>query len=235
MKSFYHPNIRVKSPFENRKENNLIKNFALRKKIPTYLGETTIQFYPQNKYVKNNPYPYSSFMKYIRSTQQTENEKFTSFYNKFDKTKLFPLVSRQNLIKFIKQKGSPQQRSLPAISGRSFGKKLKVINKYKIPTLTRNQSSDIRHRIINFNTDDKNRSVNLNELHPIEEKKNERYEECEKNSEFVTDDRRKKILSLKNFNAIFYKPKKKTNFRKVQIFNNFKPFLVDEFREYALL
>ena len=77
--------------------------------------------------------------------------------------------------------------------------------------------------------------MNLNTLYPIEERKNEENEEYGKLSEVVNEERKEKILSLKNFNAIFYKPKKKTNFRKVQIFNHFKPFLVDEFKEYAAL
>ena len=96
-------------------------------------------------------------------------------------------------------------------------------------------SSDLRHKIINFNTDEKNRTLNVTKLHPIEESKNERNEKYDKSNDVVKEKLNDKLLSLDklNLNNIFYKPKKKTSFRKVQIFNHFKPFLVDEFREFA--
>ena len=243
MRTFYSQNIRNfrdKSPCENRKENKLIKNFTSRKKVPLYLSDSVTHFYPYKKYIQNNPFPYISIMKktssnFNLSNRRVENEKFTPYYKNSNKSSLYPFFTKKDLLKYLKRDGSPQQRSLPAIIGRSCDKKFKVIHKYKVPTLTRNQSSNLRHKIINFNTVDKNRSVNLNTLYPIEERKNEENEEYGKLSEVVNEERKEKILSLKNFNAIFYKPKKKTNFRNVQIFNHFKPFLVDEFKEYAAL
>ena len=135
-------------------------------------------------------------------------------------------------MKYLNQNCS-LQKSLPAINGRLCDKKFKIIQKYKTPTLTRNMSSDLRHKIINFNTDEKNRTLNVSKLHPIEETKNEGFEECDKTNDVVKENAKDKLLSFENLNSIFYKPKKKTNFRKVQIFNHFKPFLVDEFREFA--
>ena len=233
MMSFYVQSMRNRKPIENKRKTNLIKNISFRKKIPLFLNENTTHFYPYNIYIKNNPFPYRTIIKNNNSIHDTENEKYTPYYKKINKSTFYPLVTRQDLLNFIKQKGSPQQRSLPVITGRSRDKKIKIIPKLKTPTLSRNQSSNLRRKIINFSVDEKNRSVNLNALLPIEEKKNETDEECGKLTEIVNEERKEKIISLKNFNAIFYKPRQKTSFRKVQIFNHFKPFLVDEFREYA--
>ena len=82
-------------------------------------------------------------------------------------------------MKYLKQNCS-LQKSLPVINGRSSDIKFKIIHKYKTPTLSRNMSSDLRHKIINFNTDEKNRTLNVTKLHPIEESKNERNEKYEK-------------------------------------------------------
>ena len=60
-----------------------------------------------------------------------------------------------------------------------------------------------------------------------------RYEECDKCKENANNKKNVKILSLDNINNIFFQPKKKTNFRKVQIFNHFKPYLVDEFKDFG--
>ena len=89
--------------------------------------------------------------------------------------------------------------------------------------------------------DEKNMTLNVNKLHAIEESKNasheecknERYEECDKCKENANNKKNVKILSLDNINNIFFQPKKKTNFRKVQIFNHFKPYLVDEFKDFG--
>ena len=125
------------------------------------------------------------------------------------------------------------QKSLPVIGGRSCDKKVKINLKYKRPTLSRNLSSNLRNRLANFSLDEKNLTLNVKKLNPIEESKNERYEECDILKEIVENKKDEKKLPLDNMNNLFYKPKKKTNFRKVQIFNHFKPYLVDEFKEYG--
>jgi len=236
MQTFYGQRLRLNSPFERRNENNIFKYFSPRRKIPKYINSNIHQFYPYRKYVKNSPFPYCSLKKYSSNdnspSHQTEEEKNCPHYKKLEFRQFFPLITRQNLMKYLNQNCS-LQKSLPAINGRACEKKFKIIQKYKVPTLTRNMSSDLRHKIINFNTDEKNRTLNVSKLHPIEETKNEGYEECDKTNDVVKENANDKLLSFENLNSIFYKPKKKTNFRKVQIFNHFKPFLVDEFREFA--
>ena len=236
MKTFYAQSVRDKSPLEIRNRPNIIKNFSPRRKIPLYINSNINQFYPLRKYVKNNPFPYCSLKKYSsnfnQSCRQTEEEKSLPYYRKVEFRKFFPLITRKNLKKYLNQNCS-LQNGLPVISGKSCDRKFKIIPKYKKPSLTRNMSSDFRHKIIDFNTDEKRRILNVSNLIPIEERKNERYEDCDKSNDVVKENNAEKLLPLDNSNDNFYKPKKKTNFRKAQIFNHFKPFLVDEFREFA--
>ena len=238
MQTFYGQPLRLNSPVERRNENNLLRYFSPRRKIQNYINSNIHQFYPYRKYVKNSPFPYCSLKKsssnFNNSIHKTEEEKNCPPFKKLEFRQFFPLITRQNLMKYLKQNCS-LQKSLPVINGRSSDIKFKIIHKYKTPTLSRNMSSDLRHKIINFNTEEKNRTLNVTKLHPIEESKNERNEECDKSNDDVKEKRNDKLLSLDklNLNNIFYKPKKKTSFRKVQIFNHFKPFLVDEFREFA--
>ena len=167
------------------------------------------------------------------SSHQTEEKNFP-YYRKIENCRFFPLVTRQNLKKYLNQ-NCYRQKSLPVINGKSYDKEFKLIPKYKTPSLTRNMSRNQRCKISKFYTDEKNRNLNVSKLYPIEERKNEIFEGCDKTNDVVKENRDEKLLYLDNMNNIFYKPKKKTNFRKVQIFNHFKPFLVDEFREFASL
>ena len=243
MQTFYAKSSRDKSPLEPRIENNIIKNFSLRKKIPVYIKNNASQFYPTRKYVKNCPFPYCSLKRCASNLyrfNQTEEEKQFPCHKKVEKLSFFPIITRQDLLKYF-NKNCNWQNSLPVICGRSSDKKFKIVPKYKRPTLTRNFSSNLRNRLTNFSIDEKNMTLNVNKLHAIEESKNasheecknERYEECDKCKENANNKRNIKILSLDNLNNIFFQPKKKTNFRKVQIFNHFKPYLVDEFKDFG--
>ena len=235
MQTFYARSIRDKSPLEPRMDNNILKNFSIRKKIPVYINNNMSQYFPTRRYIKNNPFPYCSLKRCSSNLYRfnpTEEEKQFPHFKKVEKRSFFPLITRQDLMKFFNRNCS-LQKSLPVIGGRSCDKKVKINLKYKRPTLSRNLSSNLRNRLANFSMDEKNLTLNVKKLNPIEESKNERYEECDILKEIVENKKDEKRLPLDNMNNLFYKPKKKTNFRKVQIFNHFKPYLVDEFKEYG--
>ena len=157
---------------------------------------------------------------------QNENEKNAPYYHNCEKNRPLPLVTRQDLIKYLKQNKklikrkrfciscekineenskneylTIETKNFPVINGRAFGNKFKIVHNHKTISNPRNQERCLKNKLINCKTDDKNKMIN--------------------------------ILFANNTKIVFIFPKQRTNFHKTQIFNLCKPFLVDEFKEFG--
>ena len=254
-----------------------------RNKTPMNFRDTSSQFCPHQKFVDHRPYPYRSFLKstsnfnYFNCPIKSEN--FIPCYKAMNKRKCLPLITRQDLAKYLKFNGTllkhirpctscikinkgnygrnystVNQKRFPFIDGNFVGSGPGIIPRYKTPLNSRNKNNHFRYRLSSskeaYNnevfTNINNNMRNNNELDNIynnymindkkEERKNEEMDKFEEIDDNVGNNETKglKIIST-NFsnNATFYQPLKRTKFHKTQIFNHYKPYLVDEFKEYA--
>lgn len=254
-----------------------------RNKTPMNFRDTSSQFCPHQKFVDHRPYPYRSFLKstsnfnYFNCPIKSEN--FIPCYKAMNKRKCLPLITRQDLAKYLKFNGTllkhirpctscikinkgnygrnystVNQKRFPFIDGNFVGSGPGIIPRYKTPLNSRNKNNHFRYRLSSskeaYNnevfTNINNNMRNNNELDNIynnymindkkEERKNEEMDKFEEIDDNVGNNETKglKIIS-KNFsnNTTFYQPLKRTKFHKTQIFNHYKPYLVDEFKEYA--
>jgi hypothetical protein len=245
--------------------------------------DTSSQFCPHQKFVDHRPYPYRSFLKstsnfnYFNCPIKSEN--FIPCYKVMNKRKCLPLITRQDLAKYLKFNGTllkhirpctscikinkgnygrnystVNQKRFPFIDGNFVGSGPGIIPRYKTPLNSRNKNNHFRYRLSSskeaYNnevfTNINNNMRNNNELDNIynnymindkkEERKNEEMDKFEEIDDNVGNNETKglKIIST-NFsnNTTFYQPLKRTKFHKTQIFNHYKPYLVDEFKEYA--
>ena len=278
--SLYTPRNNLQHQFQTSTENTYYKyHITPKNKNPIYFRDTKKQFCPHQKYVDHRPFPYRSIMKSYSNfncfNSPVKSENSITCYRPINKKQCLPLVTRQDLVKYIKLKGTllkhlrpcyscirinkgnygrnystiPQKR-FPFINGNFIGDAPRFIPRYKTPTysrysrnitkpikykLTKEQENDNNDAFYNTNTDMNNmyRKYKINDK---EESKNEGVDKYSELNEIVKDNEntRFKYISRNNSNNnIFYKPIEKKRFHKTQIFNLYKPYLVDEFKEYA--
>ena len=274
----------TKPKYQISTDNGFYKyHLTSRNKTPMNFRDTSSQFCPHQKFVDHRPYPYRSFLKsnsnfnYFNSPVKSEN--FIPCYKAMNKRKCLPLITRQDLAKYLKFNGTllkhirpctscikinkgnygrnystVNQKRFPFIDGNFVGSGPGIIPRYKTPLNSRNKNNHFRYRLSSskeaYNnevfTNINNNMRNNNELDNIynnymindkkEERKNEEMDKFEEIDDNVGNNETKglKIIS-KNFsnNTTFYQPLKRTKFHKTQIFNHYKPYLVDEFKEYA--
>ena len=274
----------TKPKYQISTDNSLYKyHLTSRNKTPMNFRDTSSQFCPHQKFVDHRPCPYRSFLKsnsnfnYFNSPVKSEN--FIPCYKAMNKRKCLPLITRQDLAKYLKFNGTllkhirpctscikinkgnygrnystVNQKRFPFIDGNFVGSGPGIIPRYKTPLNSRNKNNHFRYRLSSskeaYNnevfTNINNNMRNNNELDNIynnymindkkEERKNEEMDKFEEIDDNVGNNETKglKIIST-NFsnNTTFYQPLKRTKFHKTQIFNHYKPYLVDEFKEYA--
>ena len=275
----------TKPKYQISTDNGFYKyRLTSRNKTPMNFRDTSSQFCPHQKFVDHRPYPYRSFLKsnsnfnYFNSPVKSEN--FIPCYKAMNKRKCLPLITRQDLAKYLKFNGTllkhirpctscikinkgnygrnystVNQKRFPFIDGNFVGSGPGIIPRYKTPLNSRNKNNHFRYRLSSskeaynnevFTNINNNIMSNNNELDNIynnymindkkEERKNEEMDKFEEIDDNVGNNETKglKIIS-KNFsnNTTFYQPLKRTKFHKTQIFNHYKPYLVDEFKEYA--
>ena len=146
------------------------------------------------------------------------------------------------------------QKRFPFIDGNFVGSGPGIIPRYKTPLNSRNKNNHFRYRLssskgaynneaftninnnMSSNTELDNTYNNYMINNKKEERKNEEMDKFEEIDDNVGNNETKglKIIST-NFsnNMTFYQPLKRKKFHKTQIFNHYKPYLVDEFKEYA--
>ena len=268
MKSFYSLTKNYKTPSSNTTEDNIIKNLIPKKKISICTRAKINKYGPSKKFMEYNPFPFRSFIDFSSNSNNinysSENEKNAPYYPNLQKSHNFPLITRKDLIKYLKKKNellkfkkncvsfgkirekneknyfsTLEQRNLPVITSRSFGNKYTNNHKFKTPINLLNKMNNIRYKFINSNTNRSNSEINLlnnsNSINLKEEKKNDSIvdEECDKLDEILKPGKENEnVVSRNHTKRIIFKPKIRTNFRKTQIFNHFKPYLVDEFKDF---
>ena len=274
----------TKPNYQISTDNSLYKyHLTSRNKTPMNFRDTSSQFCPHQKFVDHRPYPYRSFLKSTSNfnyfNYPIKSENFIPCYKAMNKRKCLPLITRQDLAKYLKFNGTllkhirpctscikinkgnygrnystVNQKRFPFIDGNFVGSGPGIIPRYKTPLNSRNKNNHFRYRLssskeaynnevftnINNNMNNNTELDNIYNNYMIndkkEERKNEEMDKFEEIDDNVGNNETKglKIIS-KNFsnNITFYQPLKRTKFHKTQIFNHYKPYLVDEFKEYA--
>jgi len=275
----------TKPKYQISTDNGFYKyHLTSRNKTPMNFRDTSSQFCPHQKFVDHRPYPYRSFLKSTSNfnyfNYPIKSENFIPCYKAMNKRKCLPLITRQDLAKYLKFNGTllkhirpctscikinkgnygrnystVNQKRFPFIDGNFVGSGPGIIPRYKTPLNSRNKNNHFRYRLSSskeaynnevFTNINNNIMSNNNELDNIynnymindkkEERKNEEMDKFEEIDDNVGNNETKglKIIST-NFsnNTTFYQPLKRTKFHKTQIFNHYKPYLVDEFKEYA--
>ena len=239
---------------------NRFRRYLTPKNETSYNRYTKNYFCPFQRYVEHRPNPYRPLSRTNscknRFNFPIEKEKFISCYKFMDRRKLYPLITRDDLSKYIKFNTTLFKHKKPCgpcknINQGNYGQNYYSINKRSFPFVngnfcgnlvkftprineqnshSRNNSKKIRYKLIEKMpmdyTEDKYKSVqnvkNIFDKTPknnMEEMKNEHCEGFQ-------------ILSRNNSNSYFIR-NTKTGFHKTQIFNNLKPFLVDEYKAFA--
>ena len=271
MKSLYSLTRNFKTSSENRTEDNISNNLIPKKKISIYSKEKINKYQLPKKIFEYKSSPFRSFIDFSSNPKNinypSENEKNAPYNQNLEKSRNFPFITRQDFIKYLKKKSellkfkkhcfsceklkeeneknylsTIEQRNLPSITGRSFGNKYSIIQRYKTHVNDpHNKVNNLKYKFINFNTNRSNSGINLlntsNSVNLKEERKNDSTvdEECVKLKEILKPTNESVNVVSRNYNKrIVFKPKIRTNFRKTQIFNHFKPYLVDEFRDYGI-
>ena len=150
------------------------------------------------------------------------------------------------------------KKSFPFVKGNFCGEIKKFVPRYNTPAHSRNQVNKIKDRFFqeitnkynnNYTTEDTYRTKNMfkniydmekkeeqKEEHKEEQKEEQKNEKEEFNlNEFLKKNENKKfnVISRNSTSSYFYRPMTRKRFHKTQIFDNCKPFLVDEFKEYG--
>jgi len=274
----------------NLPENNKIPYLTPRNNSNVLFRYTRNQFCPFQRFVDHRPNPHrpsSSITNYIKKfNYPTEKEKYVSCYKFIDRSKLYPLITRQDLSKYFnfdatllkhfkpcfsckkinqgnygKNYYSLVKKSFPFIKGNFSGNITKFFPKYSTPTNSRNFTNKLRNKFIEnipdkYNTEEISTHMNTFRKTYNEEQKNQKEEKKQKEQEEHKEEIKKEnkeginnenplmkkdennvqyvnILTRNNSTSYFNRPTIRRRFHKTQIFNHCKPFLVDEFKEYA--
>lgn len=234
---------KTKTELQFKTECNQTNSLNQKKNI--YFRDTLKQNGPNQRYADHMPYAY-------RPNVKPQGE-FPCFENQ--KGDFNPLTSKENLNKYLKTKNSLFNRHrqcqacqrLNASYGKNYntsyqktfplikGSLPNLKNSNKMPYQTRNYKLGNYNTINYDNSDYETYNEDSNVKYPKIEKKSNGPDNTEKqNNRYNTIDA---TNSIKNENKIInsysYQPRFRRTFHKRQIFNNYKPFMVDDFHEYA--
>ena len=218
-----------------------------------YFRDTIKQFCPHQRYVDHRPYPYRSFVKpptdFNYFNNPTEKDSFVPCFKNYPKRELLPLVTRQDLAKYLKNNGklishkrpcnscsrinygnygrnyyTIEHKSFPFINGNFTGTNFRIINGFSTLYQTRNdRKRRLPYKIKDYDNNQTNGEFN-----------NEYYE----NQKNYSENKNQSNINRNNFYQAEYfgggaTPNYKRRFNKTQIFNHYKPFMVDDFKEFA--
>jgi len=223
-----------------------------------YFRDTIKQFCPHQRFVDHRPNPFRNFVQpptnFNYYNTPTEKDSFVPCYKNYSKRELLPLVTRQDLSKYLKNNGklykhsrpcnscsrindgnygrnyyTVYHKSFPFINGNFTGTNFRINNRFVTPYQTRNNGK-FRYNMKDYDNYDNrydNRYENNNAQFNENEKNNNEIEVKENENNMVNSNQMNK-----NNNST-YIPKFRRSFHKTQIFNHYKPFMVDDFKEYA--
>ena len=132
-----------------------------------YFRDTIKQFCPHQRYVDHRPYPYRNFVKpptdFNYFNNPTDKDSFVPCFKKYTTRELQPLVTRQDLAKYLKYNGklishhrpcnscsrindgnygrnyyNINHKSFPFINGNFTGTNFRINNRFVTPYQTRN-------------------------------------------------------------------------------------------------
>ena len=247
---------RQNSSLNFRTYNNVLDPYN--KKNAIYFRDTIKQFCPYQRFVDHRPYPIRSFVtppidfNYYNSP--TEKDAYISCYKNFPKGDLLPLVTRQDFAKYIKNNGklikhqnpcnscskinegnygrnyyTIDHKSFPFINGNFTGTNFKSFNGFN--TSYGGNRRRIRYKIRDYDKYQTNNEYN-NEINN-NRNNNEHYsnQTNDGNEGFKMDNNANSGTIVNETDSNI--PKIKRRFHKTQIFNRYKPYMIDNFKEYA--
>ena len=221
-----------------------------------YFRDTIKQFCPHQRFVDHRPYPIRPFMNlpsdFNYFNNPTEKDSFVPCFKNYEKRELNPLVTRQDLAKYLKYNGglikhqrpcnscsrinngnygrnyyNINHKSFPFINGNFTGTNFRNTNGYNTPyTRPNRRDYDNYHTNNDYNNQYNNENIN-NEYNENEKEKKEDFNtiNVKKDNDLIS--------KSKYINYYGATPNYKRTFHKTQIFNNYKPFMVDDFKEFA--
>ena len=247
---------RQNSSLNFRTYNNVLDPYN--KKNAIYFRDTIKQFCPYQRFVDHRPYPIRSFVtppidfNYYNSP--IEKDAYISCYKNFPKGDLLPLVTRQDFAKYIKNNGklikhqnpcnscskinegnygrnyyTIDHKSFPFINGNFTGTNFKSFNGFN--TSYGGNRRRIRYKIRDYDNYQTNNEYN-NEINN-NRNNNEYYgnQTNDGNEGFKMDNNANSGTIVNETDSNI--PKIKRRFHKTQIFNRYKPYMIDNFKEYA--
>jgi hypothetical protein len=238
----------------NYKTEYFDNHIPINQKNSIYFRDTIKQFCPHQRYVDHRPNPFRNFVQpptnFNYYNNPTEKDTFIPCYNNYPRRELLPLVTRQDLSKYLKNNGrlykhnkpckscsrinegnygrnyyTIYHKSFPFINGNFTGTNFRIKNKFVTPYQTRNIPKpryDNNYQT-NYEANIDNKNDN-NVINNENEKNNETEIKQNQNETNVVDSKN----MINNFSTKF-----RRSFHKTQIFNHYKPFMVDDFKEFA--
>jgi hypothetical protein len=222
-----------------------------------YFRDTIKQFCPHQRYVDHRPYPYRNFVKpptdFNYFNNPTDKDSFVPCFKKYPTRELQPLVTRQDLAKYLKYNGKLISHHRPCnscsrINDGNYGRNYYTVNHKSFPFINgnftgtnfgirtgfnstrNNRSQRLRYKIRDYDNYNTNNEYNNNFNNEYNEINNEYNNEQKANLKDNNIINRNKYSGNEYLGAT---PKYKRRFHKTQIFNHYKPFMVDDFKEYA--
>ena len=239
-----------------RTYNNVLDPYN--KKNSIYFRDTIKQFCPHQRFVDHRPYPIRSFVTppidFNYYNNPTEKDAYISCYKKPPRRDLLPLVTRQDLAKYIKNNGkiikhqnpcnscskinegnygrnyyTIYHKSFPFINGNFTGTNFRSFNGFN--TSYGGNRRRIRYKIRDYDNYQTNNEYN-NEINN-NRNNNEHYsnQTNDGNEGFKMDNNTNSGTIVNETDSNI--PKIKRRFHKTQIFNRYKPYMIDNFKEYA--
>ena len=264
--SAFHQNTMKNNNSVNYKTEYFDNYIPINQKNSIYFRDTIKQFCPHQRYVDHRPNPFRNFVQpptnFNYYNNPTEKDTFIPCYNNYPRRDLLPLVTRQDLSKYIKNNGrifkhnkpckscsrinegnygrnyyTIYHKSFPFINGNFTGTNFRIKNRFINPYQTRNngqprynindENNNIYQRNYESNIDNRydNNMNNMNNNDAINEN-------AKNNNETEIKQNENNTINAKNTTSN-YTPKFRRSFHKTQIFNHYKPFMVDDFKEFA--
>ena len=232
------------------------------KKSDIYFRDTIKQFCPHQRFVDHRPYPIRNFVvppiDFNYYNNPIEKDAYVPCFKNYQKRELQPLVTRQDLAKYLKNNGKLinhqrpcnscsrindgnygrnyytfNHKSFPFINGNFTGTNFRITNGFNT-SYGGNRSRRIRYKIRDYDNYQTNNEYN-NEYNNGNNNEYNNENNNEKEG-FKKDNNLNSGKTGNIFNETEYlreTPKIKRRFHKTQIFNRYKPYMVDDFKEFA--
>ena len=180
--------------FQTSLDNNMLNYFPPKdkNKTPLNLRYLNNKFCPFQKYVDHRPYPYRPLTNSTSNTNlfnhPIDKEKYVSCFRNMNKKKLYPLITRSDLAKYLKLDGtllrhqtpcsacnrinrgnygrnyySLIKKSFPFVKGNFCGNLTKFFLRNNTPSNSRNQTDRFKNRFFNNINDKYDNNFNTDE------------------------------------------------------------------------